>query len=284
MASPIDDQAAVLRLLADTSAVLFDFDGPVCRLFTESTAEIAQRIKRRAQACWGTLDPEVRACDDSHHVLRPLWRIYERLCEEQAPVRPSRRPLEFAEKTVAEEEAAAVAGAVPADHVGELVKHLSALRLRLVVVSNNAEGPILAYLEDKGLAPEFEAVFGRDPHDARLMKPNPDCVLRARAHLDVPAQACLLVGDQLTDLTAARRAGTRFLGWTQDEVQAKEMDRKGSDAVVSSHLPMATAAHMLLEARRAADPVSRREAPTRSRTRPAASPRTPRPGTRGRRP
>ncbi|RPF34524.1 HAD family hydrolase [Streptomyces sp. TLI_185] len=265
MADTIDDQEALLHLLARTSAVLFDFDGPVCRLFPKSTAGIARKIKRTAEEVWGPLDRDVRACDDSHHILRPLWRMYERLYEEQAPERrPSRRPLEFAEKTVAEAESAAAANAVPTEHFGELVAHLRRLHLRLVVVSNNAEGAILRCLDGMGMAPEFEAVFGRDPHDARLMKPDPHCVLRALAHLGTPAPACLLVGDQLTDLTAARTAGTRFLGWTQDEIQAKEMERDGSDAVVSSHLPLTAAARRLFEAGHSAESVSDRAVPTRT--------------------
>ena len=265
MADTIDDQDALLHLLACTSAVLFDFDGPVCRLFPKSTAGIARRIKETAEEAWGLLDPDVRACDDSHHVFRPLWRMYERLYEEQAPERrPSRRPLEFAEKTVAEAESAAADNAVPAAHFRELVTQLRKLHLRLVVVSNNSEGAVLRRLDGMGVASEFEAVFGRDPHDARLMKPNPHCVRRALAHLRIPARACLLVGDQITDLMAARAAGTRFLGWTQDEIQAKEMEREGSDAVVSSHLAFAAAAGRLFEAGHSAESVSGRAVPTRT--------------------
>ncbi|MGW3120636.1 HAD family hydrolase [Streptomyces sp. NPDC001107] len=264
MTDTIDDQEALLQLLARTSAVLFDFDGPVCRLFPHPTTEIARHIKRTAEAHWGALDPDVRECHDSHHVLRPLWRMYERLYEEQVPERPpSRHPLEFAEMTVAEAELAAAANAVPAEHIDELLTHLRKLRMRLVVVSNNAERAIQRCLEGMGLT-EFEAVFGRDPHDARLMKPHPHCVRRALAHLGVPARDCLLVGDQITDLTAARTAGTRFLGWTQDEIQAKEMERDGSDAVVSSHLPLAAAARRLFETGHSAESVNGRAVPTRT--------------------
>ena len=66
MADTIDDQKAPVHLPARTSAVLFDFDGPVCRLFPKSTAGITRSIKRTAEETWGPLDPDVRACDDSH--------------------------------------------------------------------------------------------------------------------------------------------------------------------------------------------------------------------------
>lgn len=76
MADTIDDRKAPVHLPARTSTVLFDFDRPVCRLSPKSTAGIARSIKRTAQEIWGPLDPDVRAGDDSHHVLRRRgWRL-----------------------------------------------------------------------------------------------------------------------------------------------------------------------------------------------------------------
>ncbi|WP_270891966.1 HAD family hydrolase [Streptomyces sp. DHE17-7] len=96
-----------------------------------------------------------------------------------------------------------------------------------------------------GLEPKFDGVFGRSPHDARLMKPHPDCVHRALRHLALPSSDCLLVGDQLTDLDAARSAGTGFLGLTRAAERARQMAERGADAVVSSYLPVLRAADAL---------------------------------------
>ncbi|MFJ4084777.1 HAD family hydrolase [Streptomyces iakyrus] len=237
------DEDALVRLLGPTRAVLFDFDGPVCDLFGgASTRDVAEEVKRAAQRHWGTLDPDVSACTDSHGILLKLRDMYDR------PSRPPRcrRPLDLAEGIVAQQEAGAVGRATPAPYVEEVVDALLGLGMRLVMVSNNAEEPIRTYLEAHGLDAKFEGVFGRDPDDARRMKPDPDCIKRARQHLGLPAASCLMVGDQLTDLKAARSAGTCFLGYTEDEGRAEEMRRSGADFVVSSHLTVLAGTRRLL--------------------------------------
>ncbi|MFA3876722.1 HAD family hydrolase [Streptomyces sp. MMCC 100] len=232
------DPAVLLRAFGSARAVLFDFDGPVCDLFAgATTTDVAEQVKRTARRYWGPLDPSVEKCDDSHGVLGPLREMYER-----SVPRPSSLPLELAEAAVTGLERRAVRTAVPTAHLYALVDLLLGQGKRLAVVSNNAEGPILEYLEGRGLGSKFHGVFGRSPHDARLMKPHPDCVHRALRHLGLPASDCLLVGDQLTDLGAARSAGTGFLGLTGHAERALRMAQGGADAVVSSYLPVLRAA------------------------------------------
>ncbi|MFI8948029.1 HAD family hydrolase [Streptomyces sp. NPDC053750] len=237
----VDDPAALLRAFGSVRAVLFDFDGPVCDLFAGSTTmDVAEQVKRMARQYWGPLDPSVDKCTDSHGILGPLREMYERSVR-----RPSALPLKLAEVAVTALERRAVRTAVPTPHLHAFVDLLLARGKRLVVVSNNAEGPIRDCLGRLGLGPKFDGVFGRSPHDARLMKPHPDCVHRALRHLALPAADCLLVGDQLTDLGAARSAGTGFLGLTHHAGRALQMAEGGADAVISSYLPVLRAADEL---------------------------------------
>ncbi|MFE1913427.1 HAD family hydrolase [Streptomyces anandii] len=241
-AEPAGERGSLAGLLATTRAVLLDFDGPVCDLFAgTSTAGVAARIKRRARRYWGPLAPEAAACDDSHDILQRLRDMYDA----PAPQTRGRRPLVVAERIVTRQESRAVRTARPAPHLDDLVVSLRSLGMRLAVVSNNAEAPIRAYLGKLGIEGEFAGVFGRDPRDARLMKPDPDCVVRALECLSLPASQCLLVGDRVTDLKAARSAGTCFLGYTQDPVRAREMREGGANAVVSSYDPVIEAAGTL---------------------------------------
>jgi phosphoglycolate phosphatase len=249
MTSAIDasnGQDVLPGLLAPARAVLFDFDGPVCDLFGgRSTAHVAEEIKAAARRHWGELDPDVEACDDSHGILRCLADMYGRFPRAGR----SRRPLDLAEQIVARAESRAVETAAPAPHVGTLLGLLRQLGIAAVIVSNNAPGPIRKYLEGAGLHNGFKGVFGRDPRDARRMKPDPDCVNRALAYLGLDASACLLVGDQPTDLKTARSAGTCFLGYTQDSLCAQDMKLGGADGVVFSHAPFVEAARALLTLR-----------------------------------
>lgn len=234
------DPHCLRALLRDTHAVLIDFDGPVCDLFGgSSTAHIADEVKARAEQAWpGTgLDADVRDCADSHGILRRLAAMADR----HAPALDG--PLDWADEIVEKYEYAAVRSALRSTRgtagASELVAALHARGKPLAIVTNNAEGPVREYLQHIGLLGRFEAVCGRDPHDPRLMKPHPDSIRRAlRLLCDPEPGQVLLIGDQLTDLTASTEAGVRFLGFTPYDDRAREMLRRGADFVVASHAPV----------------------------------------------
>ncbi|MFJ2263946.1 HAD family hydrolase [Streptomyces sp. NPDC087844] len=242
MSETPDEQEALRQLLVRSRAVLLDFDGPVTALFGNTpTAPVAHEIKDAVRGAWGTLDPDVENCEDSHHVLRRVRDMFER----PALFPRDRAALEQAEAIVTRYEHVAVRSATPTPDLGELLDVLLDLGMRLMIVSNNSDGPIWEYLKRLGLQSKFDAVLGRDPHELRHMKPDPDSVNRAVNHLKLPASACLLVGDQLSDLKAAQAAGTRFIGYTRSVERTAEMRKHGADWVVPSHEPLIGAARQL---------------------------------------
>ncbi|MFF3643779.1 HAD family hydrolase [Streptomyces sp. NPDC002564] len=227
-------------LLRDARAVLFDFDGPVTRLFRGyPTAPVAEEIKSLLVEHGVTLPPAVRDSTDSHGLLQ-LLRTEVFSAAKPAP--GDQKVLELAEGIVTDHEYRAAARALPEEHIASLLSGLDGRGRRLVIVSNNAAGPVTAYLERTSLAQLFEGVFGRDPRELRHMKPDPDCVRRALRHLALPARDCLLVGDQLTDLTAARAVGMPFLGYARTDAVAEAMRRRGADWAGTSLEPVARAA------------------------------------------
>ncbi|GAA2656746.1 hypothetical protein GCM10010307_70690 [Streptomyces vastus] len=226
--------------------MLVAFDGTICDLFGPApTAHIAEEIKAMAREEWGVLDQVVEDCDDSHGILLALRDMYKR----RSPVPLSHMPLDLAHRIVTRHEYAAVATAEAAPDLEPLLDALTALCKRLVVVSNNAEGPVCEYLEREQLQSKFVDVCGRDPHEPGHMKPHPDSLLRALKCLEgLAPSGALMIGDQLTDLEAAQKAGVRFLGYTHDAARMREMRQGGADWVVASHAPVFTAARTLLAA------------------------------------
>ncbi|MEU9333814.1 HAD family hydrolase [Streptomyces sp. NPDC048290] len=242
MSDAPSDQNALRGLLDRVTAVLFDFDGPVTDLFGgASTGDTAARIRAAVGALWGPLDPDVRGCEDSHQILQRVRDMYDR----PGPVPRDPAALVEAEAIVTRQEYRAALKARPAPGIAELLEALTAAGKRLVIVSNNAEDPIAGFLEAHGLAGMFEAVHGRDPAELRHMKPDPEVLVRASDRLGLPPRRCLLIGDQLTDLTAAQAAGTPFLGLTRSPRRAAAMRDRGADAVTDSHLALITAARSL---------------------------------------
>ncbi|MFC8367520.1 HAD family hydrolase [Streptomyces sp. NPDC057239] len=242
MGNALGEPAVLQDVLRDTRAVLLDFDGPVTRLFGGvSTAPVAQEIKAVVQAAWGTLDPDVAECEDSHGILHKIRDMYDR----PAPTPRSRVVLEQAEAIVTRYEYEAAVSAKPAEYFEELVTALRALDLPLAIVSNNAEGPVRGWLESHRRQQDFAFVVGRDPHEIRHMKPHRHLVDRAVQRLGLSPREYLLVGDQMTDLEAARAAGVRFLGYTWHKDRADRMRLHGAAWVLSSHLPLVKAAEAL---------------------------------------
>lgn len=93
--------------------------------------------------------------------------------------------------------------------MAELLDQLDQNRLPWGVVTNKAERYTLPLLQGLRLGERTACVVGGDT--ATRAKPHPDPLLHAAAALQLPASACLYVGDDLRDVQAARAAGMRVL-------------------------------------------------------------------------
>ncbi len=185
-----------------------------------------------ARRTWQVLDPAAEACEDSHSLLRLLGTMLER--SGAGALDPE--TLGRADEMVTRYEADAVASAVPAPGIHALLDTLLGLGKRLVIVTNNAATPVRNFLELHHMSPKFEAVFGRVPQEPHRMKPDPSSLRRALRHLgDMSPDDAVMVGDQLSDLQAARAAGVGFLGYANDAECAGELRRQGARCVVHEH-------------------------------------------------
>ena len=127
--------------------------------------------------------------------------------------------------------------AVLFDGVTDLLQGLRAANVPWGIVTNKAlrfATPMCAAL---GLSPPHGALVGGDstPHT----KPHPAPLLEAAARLQVPAQRCVYVGDDLRDVQAGRAAGMQTLaaawGYLGPDAQ---LTAWGADSVLaqSGHL------------------------------------------------
>ncbi|MCC9710573.1 HAD-IA family hydrolase [Streptomyces sp. MNU76] len=230
---PVDTRMCLPTLLGRTRAVLFDFDGPVCDLFADrSTKPVAQEIKAMARRTWQVLDPAAEACEDSHGLLRLLGAMLER--SGAGALDPE--TLGRADDMVTRYENDAVASAVPAPEIHTLLDTLLGLGKRLVIVTNNAADPVRNFLELHDMSHKFEEVFGRVPQEPHRMKPDPRSLRLALRHLgDMSPDDAVMVGDQISDLQAARSAGVGFLGYSNDAERARRLRRQGAHCVVHEH-------------------------------------------------
>lgn len=214
------------RLLTEADGVIFDFDGPMCDLFPGGTAGQADQMKRKLRGLWGHVPDAIDKLHDSHDILKELRD------------RPADDVVEVADLVTAQE-LEAVHNAPPARHLLELLDELARLAKPLAIASNNAEEPILEFLQIHGLDVLFASrVHGRGSRALRRMKPDPQTVARAVEDLEVPPGSCLMLGDKASDLEAAREVGIRFVGCTSDSEERARMEMLGADAVVESLAPL----------------------------------------------
>lgn len=137
---------------ADNNATTCDV-GSVAR-----TSSTLSRYREETRGL-GPLDQEVRDRPDPNGTLQHLGDMYDR----SPPGTRSRTALQQAEAIVMEQEYDSVASAVPTPHIVRLVEAGSSLNMHLVIVSNNAAGPIREFVKSQGLQSKFEPVVGRDP-------------------------------------------------------------------------------------------------------------------------
>ncbi|MEU7483550.1 HAD-IA family hydrolase [Streptomyces sp. NPDC042319] len=208
------------KTLARASAVLFDFDGPLCDVFAGMPApKVADDLRRQAVAHAPSLKAKLTETDDPMEVMRLSYESLPQLGLQ----------LESA-LTAAEIEAVAVAGAPTSGAVAALKAVESAGR-RIAVVSNNSAESVRAFLVRHSLNSHVREVVGRAADRPDLMKPHPHSLLRAAELLEVGPSECVLIGDSLTDIQAAHLANGAAIGYANKPGKREAFTEAGAEAV-----------------------------------------------------
>lgn len=206
---------------ASAHAVLFSFDGLLCRLFATNVEAISQSLVQEAHLLRLTTGP--RTPTDPVGLLRALL--------------PAASPSQIRrlDHTLMEYETEAARQVSPLPGVQQLFRVLTTGRWQLGVVTDHSTNSVKAFLDN--LAPLVDSqrlsVFGR-PQDLRLMKPNPHGVALASASLGSSRDRTLLLGESVADALAAQAAGVRFIGVASTPDQAAMLKRAGAKTTVRS--------------------------------------------------
>ena len=108
--------------------------------------------------------------------------------------------------------------------------------LKLCVMTNDAQRPAQAHLAAVDALGLFDHVIGSD--SGYGAKPDPSPLLALAAKMNVPAGACVMVGDSMHDLRAGHAAGMRMVAVLTGLSNIEELSTL-ADAVLPdvSHLP-----------------------------------------------
>ena len=208
------------QMIDSASAVLLDFDGPVCSVFAGySAAEIAETIRARL------------ATVDSATPIPPTGDPLELLRDAR---RHSKILGALAEEMLALAELAAVKSAAPTDGVREFLERAKHLATPVAIVSNNSDAAIRAYLHRASMESLISEISARDPHDARLMKPDPWALRKALTLLRCDPENAVMVGDSNADIMAARPAGVSVIAYANKEWKKDAFSASDANAVITS--------------------------------------------------
>ncbi|MEV5527772.1 HAD family hydrolase [Streptomyces prunicolor] len=218
------------ELITRAHVVLWDFDGPICRLFAGHKAErVAGELVEwlEGRGLHGLLTDDERKSLDPHIVLRAVDRR-----------RPGSDLVAELEERLTQEEMRATASAMPTAYADPLIRTWRAAGSRLAIATNNSPRVARAYLASRGLVTCFAPhVYGRT-QDLHRLKPDPHCLNRALSAMGAAPDAALMIGDSPTDFDAAREARVPFLGYARNERKAKLLRAGGAAHVVDSLEPL----------------------------------------------
>jgi phosphoglycolate phosphatase-like HAD superfamily hydrolase len=207
------------ELVDQASAILLDFDGPVCSVFAGiPAAEVASALHRQLKPAAPWI--ETISTDDPLEIMRAVGGWPEIVAQ--------------AEHLLTVAEAAAVTEATPTDGVIDVLEEMERRATRVAIVSNNSEAAIRKYLDLRGLTNLVHAVIGRDMHDPRLMKPDPTPLRLALDFLRVRHDKAVMIGDSPSDIAAARALKVPVIAFANRDSKVEALSRHGPDAVITS--------------------------------------------------
>lgn len=214
----VAEHVALARAFDAVRVLMLDFDGPVCDVYAGgSAAAVASDLRDvLAQAGAGPLPADMLVTEDPLHLVRRI-----------ADLAPG---LTFiVDDALRAAEVQAMHTASPTPGAAPLLQACERSGVRVAVVSNNSAEAVFAYLDRHDLSSAVHHVEGRAA-DPRRMKPDPAPLRRTLSALGEPCGAAVLVGDSETDLTAARAAYVRVVGYANKP--GKERRLASADAVI----------------------------------------------------
>ncbi|MFE9773870.1 HAD family hydrolase [Streptomyces sp. NPDC005931] len=224
------DPKELRNLITRARVVLWDFDGPICRLFAGHSADrVADDLVSwlEGRGLHGLLTETERGSLDPHVVLRAVDRRH-----------PGSDLVEELEERLTQQELRATDSAMPTPYADPLIRTWTAVGSRLAIATNNSPRVVRRYLSTRQLVDCFVPhIYGRT-QELNHLKPDPHCINRSLSAMGAAPETALMIGDTPSDLHAARAAGVPFLGYARNEHKGRLLRNAGATAVVTSLEPV----------------------------------------------
>lgn len=207
------NKASLQWILDNCRTILFDFDGPLCDVFAGRPArQIARELERLVDYPVDTNDPL--------EVLRAVYAADSTLGHvvEDALIR-----AEVEAVKVSRPEMAGV----------QALRSFADDGRGVGIVSNNCLPAIEAFVDNLGLRGTVSVIVGRAYRRPDLMKPHPWALTQAVERLSDDLAVSVLIGDSMTDIEAACRAGAQCVAFANKPSKIDEFRATGVATITS---------------------------------------------------
>jgi phosphoglycolate phosphatase len=209
-------------IIAATRYLFLDFDGPICSIFAGLKPEtIAARLRDIITAHDIAMPADIMTASDPFAVFTWAATISPDLATE-------------VEAAMTDLEVSAVPTAEPTPGVHGVITSCHESGRSITVVSNNSDRAVRAYLSRHALDSPIDTIIARTSPDPTLLKPCPHLLQQAMTASGAQPDTCTLVGDQLSDIEAARHAGTHSIGYANKPGKADSFTNAGASAIITS--------------------------------------------------
>lgn len=209
-------------IVAATRHLFLDFDGPICSIFAGLKPEtVAARLRDIISAHNIAMPADVTTASDPFAVFAWAATISPNLAAE-------------VESAMTNLEVTAVPTAEPTPGVHSLITSCRESGRTITVVSNNSDRAVRAYLARHALGGPIGTVIARTSPDPSLLKPCPHLLHQAIVASGAQPDACALLGDQLSDIEAARHAGTHSIAYANKPTKYESFVDANADAIITS--------------------------------------------------
>ncbi|WP_158628700.1 HAD family hydrolase [Saccharopolyspora rhizosphaerae] len=139
------------------------------------------------------------------------------------------------EERLGQLEIRAVAAAPATPGTTDVLDVLQRRGVSVVIVSNNSEAAVRAYLNTTSLEALVQGVSARTSGELAELKPSPFLLQQAITNIKADAAECVMIGDSTTDIQAAHAAGTAVIAY---------VNKPGKRDRFTPHKPSAIIEHM----------------------------------------
>ncbi|MGW0712849.1 HAD family hydrolase [Streptomyces sp. NPDC002643] len=205
------------KLITPVRYVLWDMDGPICRLFAGHPAhQVARKLVNLItdRGLGGLLTERERVTTDPHAVLLGLGGRH-----------PSSDLIAELEEWLTQQELTAASKALPTPYADVLIRTWAG-QARFAITTNNSPRAAASYIATRELTDCFPYIYGRTRNLDR-MKPDPYILRQALSSMGADPALTLMIGDTPTDFEAAERAGVLFLGYARSDGKRDQLIEAG---------------------------------------------------------